>query len=158
MTMGAKRFGVGILVGLVLALAIIASAGFSYGTFGSFSANNIQLPVKSQATSTTTAASTMSTTTGTSNGSSSLPVVIVTNSTKTGTEYGPSSNVQNSAPLDALYSSLTNGTTAGVQASPNNALTSRPASVAWVVFIPIVVALVLGLVLYRSSAGKLAKD
>jgi hypothetical protein len=162
MTMGAKRFGVGILVGLVLALAVVASSGFTYGTFGSFSADQVVYTVKSTETTAVTTevttAFTMSSTTGASNGSSSPTVSTVTSSATTSAEFGPATNVQNQAPLDALYSSLANRSVAGVQAAPADTLASEPASVAWLVFIPVAVALVLGLVLYRSSTGRLAKD
>ncbi|MDA4124930.1 MAG: hypothetical protein OK438_05720 [Thaumarchaeota archaeon] len=155
--MAGKRFGLGLLVGVVLALAVVASAGLSYGTFGSFSASNAQLTEKGQTTTTVTSSST-TTTMGTSSGSSPPPVTIGTNSTTAGAQYGPQSNVQNAAPLDALYSSLSNGSTAGVEASQRNVLTSGPASVPLLAFIPVVLALVLGLVLYRSSTSKLARD
>ncbi|MDA4127416.1 MAG: hypothetical protein OK452_09510 [Thaumarchaeota archaeon] len=142
--MEGKRFGAGLAAGLLLGLVIVtASSGFSFGLYGSFTSSPAGL-----ASDTTVAKSTLSTTTqpispasqNTSNSTANLSGRLTTNTT-TG-----------SPPLGATFAS----STTPVFSSHVANIAQQPILTNAVIFLPILVAFLLGAVLYRASTKRRA--
>ena len=141
--MDGKRFGVGLVAGLLLGLVIVAaSSGLSFGLFGSFSAasyptgGQVNYSITTAATSTTTAQLAPSTPRSSSNSTGSL--VTSVSSTTSG---GPWSNIiaSLSTPPGPAYSSRV------------VSIARQPLSANIVIFIPVLLAILLGAVLYVGS-------
>jgi hypothetical protein len=148
--MRGKGFGVGIGAGLVLGLIVVGissgAAGSSLGMFGSNQAAVSRNPTTEEVTSTTTMPAT-------ENSSMGVPVASVT-STST-TTFAAASNATTVAP--GPYS------VAGVTFSNNgatnlNSLPQQSPLADAVVFVPVIVALLLGAVLYRAYRVSLDEE
>ena len=146
--MEGKRFGFGLVAGVLLGLGVIvASAGLGAGSiYGSLGAEG-QFSAVTTATSSTV--STMATTTGQSSyptgGIVPPPVEGVTQSGATTTTQGSmvfGNSSGNSANLQNSLSSLSSNV---------NSLPHQPLLSSAVIFIPVFVAFLLGAALYRAS-------
>jgi len=151
--MDGKRFGVGLVAGLLLGLVIVAaSSGLSFGLFGSFSAasyptgGQVNYSVTTAATS-TAATSTAATSTTTAQLAPSTPR---SSSNSTGSLVTSVSSTTSGGPWSNIIASLST--------PPGPAYSSRVVSIARqplsaniVIFIPVLLAILLGAVLYVGS-------
>ena len=150
--MDGKRFGVGLVAGLLLGVAIVAASsglptGSLYGSFGPAG----QYSVATSATSTSAVTATNSATSTYPIGGTILPPGMNTTkgiSTTTSTPVEAVNGGNSSTTFASLASSLSS-LSSDVDSMPHQPLVSNA-----VVFIPIFVAFLLGAVLYRASRPK----
>ena len=146
--MDGKRFGVGLVAGLLLGLVIVAaSSGLSFGLFGSFSAASYPTGGQVNYSVTTAATSTAATSTTTAQLAPSTPR---SSSNSTGSLVTSVSSTTSSGPWTNIIASLST--------PPGPAYSSRVVSIARqpllaniVIFIPVLLAIILGAVLYVAS-------
>ncbi len=152
--MSGMRFGVGIAAGLLLGLAIItASAGVTLGPFASLSpaAPTQGTSFGAVTTYTSTAAGT-STTTAVQSSSTGAPPALVTSPTNSSLSSAVSSTTN---PTDQK---ATNAGTFGSAPSANSYssklsnLAQQPMLSDAIVFLPVLVAFIVGAILYRASS------
>lgn len=147
MNMEGKRFGAGILGGLLLGLLIVGSSGISAGVFGSFSA---VAPAQVDKTATTVAISSTVLLTTTTAGSA------YNNGPGTTTQSVSSATTQQSTTEQPLTSSpdFAAWVASGAdQRSPSHlgSIVAQPALVDAVILLPLLVAVILGAILFRAS-------
>ena len=152
--MDGKRFGVGLVAGLLLGLAIVTvSGGLGSGqlTFGPFSPS--QAGAAETATKTATTMVTLATTLSTSTGGSPLYSVNQTNSTS-----GSVSNIPSSVSTSTTAPNGQSDLNFGGSSAKSPSYSSRIVSIAQqpllsnaVIFVPVLVAFLLGALLYRVS-------
>ena len=146
--MDGKRFGVGLVAGLLLGLVIVAaSSGLSFGLFGSFSAASYPTGGQVNYSMTTAATSTAATSTTTAQLAPSTPR---SSSNSTGSLVTSVSSTTSGGPWSNIIASLST--------PPGPAYSSRVVSIARqplsaniVIFIPVLLAILLGAVLYVGS-------
>ena len=138
--MHGKRFGVGLLGGLLLGLVVVASAGFTnLGSFATLSPASGSYEVgRAVTTATTTSASSS---TNASAGSVAVPPVASTSSSTS------------TAATNSSQGSTLNFAQAGIGQKNSNLdnIPSQPLLVNGIVFLPVLVAFLLGAILYRTS-------
>jgi hypothetical protein len=153
MSMSGKRFGIGLVAGLLLGLVVVGAStgfGFTYGAFGSFTAAPVSSITsqttqstypKAAATNTTT---TMVTSTVPTFGSSNSSVLAVTSTTST-------------ANLTAAQALVPSHHVPSYSSRINN-IAGQPVLTNAVVLLPVVVAILLGAMLYAASSRSRAKE
>jgi len=184
--MEGKRFGAGVLGGLLLALLIVGSTAFNGGLFGSFTAavpaatqsavtsssTLVSTSVTSEATMTGTTLSTMSSilytvSTGeanqvTSSASSSVSSVSASSSSSSAVTISSVTGATSSqTPAEPWYNFLVSAagfqpSSGSSQPSPSrlSAIAAQPAVLNGFVLVPLLVAVILGALLYRASGRR----
>ncbi len=161
--MDGKRFGVGIAAGLLFGLAVIAASGnlgVMFGsTFASFGPANPHSPAGAADTATATATTTI-TLTQTSVASSyttvSGQVVFVvtpgnaSNTVNSGASSGTTTTTSGGTDLKSLQAAIF-GLPSSRDASHFDSISQQPLLTNAVVLVPLLVAFLLGAVLYRKS-------
>jgi hypothetical protein len=139
--MEGKRFGAGLVAGLLLGLVIVtASSGFAFGLYGSFTSNaGVGLAPSTTAKSTTTA--------------SSQPQYAL-NSTLASNGRSTTTTTTGSPPSGADYATLN----APVYSSHVANIAQQPVLTNAIIFLPVLVAFLLGAVLYRASMKRGGDD
>ena len=185
--MEGKRFGAGVLGGLLLALLIVGSTAFNGGLFGSFTAA-VPVATQSAVTSSSTLISTSMTTEATMTGTtlssvSSIPLTVSTGGANQVTSSASSSvssvsaSSSSSSTVD-IISSVTGATSSQTPAEPwynflvsaagfqpssgssqpspsrLSAIAAQPAVLNGFVLVPLLVAVILGALLYRASGRR----
>ncbi len=138
--MHGKRFGVGLLGGLLLGLVVVASAGFTSFAFATlFPASGPSYEVGRTVTTATMTATSSST--NASAGSVAAPPVVSTSSSTS------------TAATNSSQGSTLNFAQAGIGQKNSNLdnIPSQPLLVNGIVFLPVLVAFLLGAILYRTS-------
>jgi len=136
--MEGKRFGVGLVAGLLLGLVIVtASSGFTFGLYGSFTSNSEGLAPSTTAKSTTTANSQPQNALNSTFGS-------IGRSTTT-TTTGPT-------PSGADYATAN----APIYSSHVANIAQQPVLSNAIIFLPVLVAFLFGAVIYRASTKRKA--
>ena len=150
MSMDGKRFGAGILGGLLLGLVVVASAGFTtFGAFGSLSPAAVPSDNLERSSSQTIATSTMSATSSPTNASAGSAAVPPTYSSTSTTSTNSS---QDYVGLNFAQAAI------GQKNSNLDNIPNQPLLVNGIVFLPVLVAFVLGAILYRTSKKKASDD
>ncbi|HMD78731.1 MAG TPA: hypothetical protein VKF39_01965 [Nitrososphaerales archaeon] len=164
--MDGKRTGAGIIGGLLLGLAIIGASGFTTGLYGSFGAvgENVatQSSVSTSVSTSVAVAISSSTMLSTSTGTGQYTAApgqnyttSVSSSVSTSASSSVSTQKTSSQPSAPEFAAIFNG---GAQ-SPSHLdnISGQPALVDGVVFLPLLVAVILGAILFRASAGRSRK-
>jgi len=144
MSMDGKRFGAGILGGALLGLLVVASTGLTtFGLYGSFTALS---PAGITSTNAKGITAQTSTSTASSTNSSAMPAATSYTSTVS-TATQPPSYVTD---LASAFSPVS------AQKSPSRLsnLAAQPILVDAVVLAPVLIALLVGVALYRGSAKR----
>lgn len=148
MDMEGKRFGAGLAAGLLVALVIVtASSGFVFGLNGSLFSNT--------AGGSDLAKSATTTTTSTSSNSASAPSQNAPNSTLSSAGRSTTSTSSTTAPVPTV-SDHGGSTTAPQFSSRVGSIAQQPFLANAFIFLPILVAFLLGAVLYRVSTKRRA--
>src|SRR5215471_9823731 len=154
MSMDGKRFGAGILGGIMVGLLVIGTTGlvtFGGALFGSFSAANVTRGTDQTATATTAASST-----------SSVPVAVgqpqgPTTTTTTTYAISTSTSANGSTPASNAAAIFGFPVLGQKNSSHLENIASQPVTVDGIVLIPIVLALILGIVIYRLVSARREK-
>ncbi len=148
--MQGQRFILGIFAGVLLGLAVVVPSGFvAFGTFGSFSAG--PSPASLNKVSTTMSSSTTSIAT-----SSGAVPAYTTNSTVSATASTTSSSQTSTS--QGPYDLVSSASAATPHASRLDSIVAQPILVTGFVLLPVLVALLFGLVLYTTSSASRRKD
>lgn len=159
MNMDGKRFGAGIVGGLLLGFLIIGASGFTFGLFGSFtsaSTDQNALATISSSTSSVTSSSTSAVTVSSSTTSSAYKVTGLTAGGSNQTVSSVSSSVSSLTSGSQTSQQPTYGPSAGsaqASASRLESIAAQPVAVDGLILLPVLVALLLGALLYRASVG-----
>jgi hypothetical protein len=150
MTMGGKRFGLGLAAGLLLGLAVVTASGglgstLSPSYFGSFRSGNQAV---SSVTTTMTAVTILSSTAASSsNYTPGYPISSLNSSSGSVTSVTTTSTTPGSAAQNANNIAATPSFSSHL-----DSIAAQPFLSNVVILVPVVLALVLGAVLYLSSA------
>jgi hypothetical protein len=145
MNMEGKRFAAGMLGGLLLGLMVIASAGFTFYSSSFARAGSANYPAAQGAGVTTTATVSTSTTHG-GNASAGLFSAVSKSTTSTIT----SSNL-NTTQVVVPFSAVQGATTGPRSPSRLDSILTQPPLTSGFILLPILVAFLLGAILYRTS-------
>jgi hypothetical protein len=160
MSMDRKRFGAGIVGGLLLGLLLVGTTAFSSGLSGTFGAALPQTVALQSSSSTVASTSTMVSTSVSTSGSIAYTASPGGNSATTFTSSSLSvSSVSSSVQTSGEYTNvISNGTpkssAAQLSASRLDNIVSQPLILNGLVLAPLIVALALGALLYRVSSAK----
>jgi hypothetical protein len=152
MSMGGKRFGAGLVAGLLLGLVVVGAAtgfGFTFGVFGSFTA----APSTNVASTTTqnNYGNVASASTGTVTTSTSAPMY-VTNGTVAGV-----TQLTTSANSSRQVLSPSGRSPSGLSSRIDN-IAQQPVLTNVVVLLPVVVAVLLGAMFYAASVRNRTRE
>jgi hypothetical protein len=152
MSMSGKRFGAGLVAGLLLGLVVVGAStgfGFTFGAFGSFTAAPSSNVVST--TTQTTYGKVVAASTTTVTLSSTAPSYTSINASISGVTQ-PSSSANSSA--QALFPSARSPSFS----SRIDSIAQQPVLTNAVVLLPVVVAILLGAMLYAASARNRARE
>ncbi len=169
--MDGKRFGVGLAAGLLVALAIVGASGLANSpltaSFAKYSAGPaVTTAASSTSFSVTSTSTAVAMTNGVTTTSSSVMYTATTNTVPEGTLSNVSAaTTSTSTESKSVNSSTPQGHTFGTAAQnaatqPSNLanIPTQPVLSTGFVLVPVLVAFLLGALLYRASVGNREKD
>lgn len=146
------RFALAVFAGLLLGIVVIGSSVIYSGTtFGTFAALK---PAETGSAVTQTVTTTTLTTTA---AGAWVPTQVANQTTSTLTTISSSVSSTSSATFAPNYNAVS-GTAQNALASQVDSITRQPAVQSAVVFLPVVAAVLFGLVLYRVSAARAEEE
>jgi hypothetical protein len=149
--MEGKRFGAGLVAGVLLGLVIVtATSGFTFGLYGSFSAVSNNAGLVSSVTGAKSTATTSSQPPPSQNGSNSTLSAIGRSTTTTTTTMTTTTATTGPSPVGADFASATTP----VYSSHVANIAQQPVLTNIIIFIPVFIAFLLGAVLYRVSTKR----
>ncbi len=153
MSMQGTRFVLGLAAGLLFGFAVIISSAFTFGTFGTFGTFSPASGLQNLGSNTSTT-QTASTVTGsvTANGTAPAVPASASNSTQA-TSTNSSGKVSASGGNVFYQSSFT-----PAHISRLDSIAQQPIALTAYALIPVIVAFLFGLVLYRASRTNTGKD